>query len=61
MNQLDEDLHEKNEFVQAQVLLMVSNLTFCKQHDISILAFWRNTNLITKHVVDGPELLQRGP
>ena len=40
----------KNEFIQSQILFVLSNLAFCKKFDQYLLKFWRETNLIEKHM-----------
>lgn len=57
----DIETRERLEFVQAQVLLLMSGLNFGKRQDEVLIEFWRDTNLCKYHIVNDPDLRKRGP
>ena len=57
----DVETRERLEFVQAQVLLLMSGLNFGKRQDEVLIEFWRDTNLSKHHIANDPDLQKRGP
>ena len=57
----DVEKRERLEFVQAQVLLLMSGLNFGKRQDEVLIEFWRDTNLSKYHIVNDTDLRKRGP
>ena len=52
---MKDEIRDRHEFSQAQILFLLASLSFFKKFDRELLEFWRETEMTQRHFKVGSE------